>query len=538
MKEIIPDYQLNMEGGRVKSAGIPLDFVFEQGDLFQSQPGPEVAAEIGATFLNLRKNPPGVIRSRFFPLSRGEVKALTRATSALYRPILKTDQGPGKFLGFKSDEREENFSQPFKVSKEQGYVIVEAYFKDQLEAQGYPENIMKELKTVREHFASGNLPEARLAFERLQITSEEQGLIFTRQANVGRNGLMFIHPAAAEQPIILPGGLIAKVEDRTNLLIGELIDRAEAAKKVFAQEQNISVVRAIDELSCPAYFQADVQLLPNREVMVAELQIPDVGLFLCGLNPYGNEVFSQIQKVVMPLKNRVITSLKQTIEKVFARKGQLPIYLVTRSEVIENQEDVLEIRELAEIQKELNKRGFESLIISASQAARVDDDSLMFIFNLNPNPEEFKKLAVAYLTNRRLIMVPDPFLRVVEKETTDYPQIQMSDRQIVNFFALVGNIETRPTKIYSQLLAVDYFLRQLGAEEEVLHFCHPTFPTPISAYRYDLRSLRVVANILQRNNLRRVLLRSIPISPERGVLIDKNGGILYATFRFMFTREE
>ena len=33
--------------------------------------------------------------------------------------------------------------------------------------------------------------------------------------------------------------------------------------------------------------------------MVAELQIPDVGLFLCGLNPYGNEVFSQIQKVVI-----------------------------------------------------------------------------------------------------------------------------------------------------------------------------------------------------------------------------------------------
>lgn len=537
MKEIMPDYQLNREGGRIKSAGVPVDFVFEKGELFKDNPSVETAAEVTNNFSEQRKKPLDIIVNRFFPQEKSLIRGLIKGTPVLYRPVLKTDQGPGKFLGFSSNDKEGEVNSPFRVSIEQGYVMIEAFFKDQLNKDGDCDEIKNELASVREGFASGDFYEARLALERLQMASKDRGLVYERRADVGRTGLMFIHPAKAEEPIVLPKNLAAKAEDKVNLSVGELIDRAERQKKAFCNEHSLPF-RPINDVSLPAYFQADVQLLANGDVMVAELQIPDVGLFLCGLNPHGNEVLSQIQTVVKPLRNSVINVLNNRIKQVYETKGERLVFLVTRSRVVGNREDVLEIKELVEIQRELAERGISSQVVSASQASEIEDDSLMFIFNLDPNSDEFKKLATAYLrdTQRRLIMVPDPFLRVVEKEVTNYSQVQISEEQMANLNALVGSTETQPEKIYSQMMAVDYFLRQIGVEEEVLHFCHPRLPTPIPAYRYDVRSLHIANKSIRKKDIKGISLRSIPISPERGVLQDKDGGVLYATFRFMFTK--
>lgn len=101
MKEKV-DYELLRCGGRVKSAGLPVDFVFEQGERFRTDPGPESAAQATRTFSVLRDNPPSEIRNRFFPLDRGGVKAQTKGSPALYRPVLKNDQGAREILTFYS----------------------------------------------------------------------------------------------------------------------------------------------------------------------------------------------------------------------------------------------------------------------------------------------------------------------------------------------------------------------------------------------------------------------------------------------------
>lgn len=540
MKEI-GRYQLLREGGRVKSAGVSMDFVFEQGQAFRDNPGPEIATQITKTFHALRENPPTPIRDRFFPMKRAEIKAITRGTPALYRPVLKTDQGAGKFLAFRTAEVNGSLNRPFQVSLEQGYVIPEAYFLQQLAAKGFPTAIMNELAAVREHFRNGDLYEAKLAFERLQIESEQADVVFRRRSGVGRNALMFIRPARAEKPIEIPNAIVEKVEQRVNASLEELVNRGEEKKKAFAQENGLPY-RLVDELSLPLYLQADIHIFPNGDIVIAELQLPDVGLFLCGLEQYGNDVFAHIQEVVRPLKKKVVDGFEKTIRDIQAEKGDVPIYLVTRAEVVGNQEDVLEIRELDEIKRELQERGFEARVISAVQAAGLDSDVLLFLFNLDPNSEEFSSLAKAYLadTRRKLTIVPDPFLRAAEREISNYEHIQMSDRQLDNFLALVGEIEPpndKKEKVYRQMMAVDHFLQQLGVKEDVLHFCHPTLPTPIPAYRYDLRSLHIASNIMKEDSLKDVQIRSIPISPERGVLLDSDGGILYATFRFMFMRK-
>lgn len=531
-------YQLIRDGGRVKSAGIPLDFVFNQGELFQAQPGPSSAAEVTRTFLTLRDNPPATLRNRFFPLDRGQVKALTKRSPALFRPILKTDQGAGKFLPFTVSEKG-ILAPSFRVALEQGYVIVESHFEKQLGLVGYPRDVMNEIEAMRGSFNNKDLFETFLAYERVQLASEKRGLVFNREVGVGRNAFMFIHPAKAETPIVLPENIVEEAEIKVNSAMGELMQRAEDKKKKFARQHDLPI-RETAEIELPHYFQADVHILPRGKLIVAELQVPDVGLFLADLPSYGNEALVGIQEIVLSLKEKVVDGFEQTIRKVIKEKGEVPIYVVTRPEVIEQDEDVLENRELQEIQSALLERGYTSEIISAAAAAQLDSNSLLFLFNLDPTSENFKALLKAYLSDskRKLTMVPDPFLRMVEDEVTEYKRAELSKTQIENFAALVKEVEIfdRSERVYTQLMAVDYFFRQLGIDEDVFHFCHPVFPTPVPAYRYDVRGLHIVSKMLSDEGIKTVEIRSIPISPKKGVLKDADGGTLYATFRFMFRR--
>lgn len=539
MKEKL-DYQLLRYGGRVKSAGIPVNFVFEQGEKFKTDPGPENAAQATKTFSVLRDNPPSEIRNRFFPLDRGGVKAQTKGSPALYRPVLKNDQGAGKFLPFTLGESALASRFPSRVAIEEGYVIPEAYFQDQLRVKGSQPEIEKELSAVKDYFGSGSMNEGRLAFERLEIECNKAGIIFRRKAQVGRNGLMFIHPAVAERQIVLPNELATRVEKRGNDSLIQVIEIVGFRKREFAQENNLPY-RPLETESMPMYFQADAHLLPNGDFTIAELQFPDVGLFLSGLPTDGSHALRQIHEIVGPMRDKVVDGLENIIKETIRSRGHVPLYLVTRSEVIDNKEDVLEIRELAEVQAELRSRGHEAQIISAASASNINCDSLMFLFNLDPTSTEFSQLARTYLmdTKRKLSMIPDPFLRVAEREFTGYDHIVMSAKQYCNLQAIVREMESfndKKDKLYTQMLALDYFLRQMGINEDVLHFCHPALPTPIPAYRYDIKSLQLAANIIREGNLRDVNVRSIPISPDRAVLLDKDGGTLYATFRFMFVR--
>lgn len=535
MKEF-EHYLLNKAGGRVKSAGLSAGFVFDQGKLFIDQPGPGSAAQITKTFNILRSNPPLPLRERFFPLRRDEVKAQTKNSPALFRPLLKTDQGPGKFLGFRIAESSERVLN-FRVAYEQGYVIPEVYFMDQLQQKGFLRGVIQEMDSVRNNFKIGNLNETRLAYERLEQQSEQAGIIFRRRAKVGRDALFFIHPAQAVKPIILDHDLTRRIEKKVNETLPQLVETTETIKRKFARDNNLPF-RSIEEISLPRYFQADLQLFPNGDFLIAEVQIPDVGLFLVDLPSDDYEVLQGIQQVVEPLKETVVDGLVLSIEDTYRRQGRIPIYLVTRSEVIENKEDVLEIKELDVVKKELRERGFETRIISVLQASGIDEDSLMFLFNLDPNSEEFTKLAKTYLSDseRKLIMTPDPFFRIAEKEFSGYNKVRINGRELANFLTLVGQTTQQQEGQYTLIMAIDNFFNKMGINEDVLHFCHPLVPAPIPVYRYDLRGLHIAGKEIRNIGLSEVTVRSIPISPERGILFGKDGGVLYATFRFMFTR--
>lgn len=529
------EYRVSNAGGRVKSAGLPFDFLTNLGDEFSREPSLAGAAEMATTFRSLRKNPPGPLRDRFFPLSRAEVKSMTQSTPALLRPVLKTDQGPGMFLPFEISQ--DGSSIPYIVAREEGYIIPEVYFERQLNEAPNKVALGRMLGDLMDKFDSGDLGEAQLAFQRFQDASEQAGLTFRRNANVGRYALFFIHPGVPEERIEISVDVAEGVRASAYDTFNRLIDKSDAAKRQFAEEQGLPY-RRLDSFGTPHYFQVDAQILPNGEVVTAEIQVPDVGMFLNGLEYDYSVSVSEIQRMMIFMRGDILGSFDRVIREAKSSRGNIPIYLVTRSDVVDKEEDTLEILELEEVKKGLAQCGHLSEVVSALQASEMDDDCLMFLFNIDPNSSEFAKLARAYLGDqkRKLLMCPDPFFRAAEQEATQYHEVVVAGEQLSNFMTLAEPTETDPKKIFTQLMALDGYLRGKGVDEDVIHICHPQLSTPIPIYRYDQRSIQIAANVIKAKGIDYVRLRSIPISVDRSVLRNRKGNPYYATFRFMLYR--
>ena len=316
-----------------------------------------------------------------------------------------------------------------------------------------------------------------------------------------------------------------------------LIDKSEIARRRFAEEHGLPN-RRLDNFGMPHYFQVDAQILPNGEVVIAEIQVPDVGMFLHGLDWDHSISVSDIQRIMIFMRGDILGSFDRVIKDARESRGDLPIYLVTRSDVVDKQEDTLEILELEEVRKGLAEMSYSSTVISALQASEMDEDCLMFIFNIDPNSDEFTKLAKAYLSDqkRKLLMCPDTFFRVAEQEATQYQEVVVAGEQLSNLTTLVEATETDPARIFTQLVAIDGYLQSKGVDEDVIHVCHPEFATPIPIYRYDQRGIQIAANIIKAKGIDYVRLRSIPISVDRSVLRNLKGNPYYATFRFMMYR--
>ncbi len=186
----IPTYSIIKNGGRIKSAGASYDFVEKAGSDFNSSPTAAQASETVKIFSEARNNPPQNVRDRFFPRDMKSVDL--KGSPALFRAVLKTDQGAGKFLPFTTGETQGAGNIQHHVGIEGGYVIPEAYLMSQLTNA---DNKLKGLTDLlANQFQGGQLSDSRKTLQELRLLCEQAGIEFSRRAGVGRDGFMFIHP--------------------------------------------------------------------------------------------------------------------------------------------------------------------------------------------------------------------------------------------------------------------------------------------------------------------------------------------------------
>lgn len=514
--------------GRIKAAGVSMDFIFAPYEEFKANPCVDAALQALNVYKTLRENPPSELRNAFFPKPRSEIKAITRRGPGVYRPVLKTDQGPGQFAAFEVGDVSR--LEPIQKLGNEGYAATEVHFQTQLDTLNgkAPLELFREMSAVREFYRQGEFYEASLALERLLLVCDSFGLDPRREATVGRDAFFFIRPMLTGSKNILPRSVQKEVLKLSIDVASQFVDLAKESGAYFTSVLGLTGT-SVENVNLPFYFQLDAQVLSDATIVLDQVQMPDVGLFITELEPYNNATLKGIQDIVRPLRGRIVDHIALSLQNQAGFNGEA--MLVTRKAVLERKEDTLEILELKVLAKELAQRGIQTVPRSAEDAATEEVEGIGLLLNVDTNSDEFLSLVRRRLQRPdKLRLFPDPLLKAAEKKLTGLRRLDLSKRDLENFHALVGEVDQQADRAYRQLLAVDAFLKSLEIDESVLHFYIPGQPTPAAAFRGDVGSLHQISNML-REVEGGVTIRQVRTSPDRAVLFDQNGAI-YNVFRF------
>lgn len=527
------NYEMS-RGGRVKAAGLSFGMFTDPAEEYLGRPNAVNAATMTDTYTRLRKSPPDVVRDRFFPRDPS-THGMLKNGAALARTSLTNHQGVGQFLAHDKRGRIQTVG-PLRVdiADKTGFAILEAHLEDQINRLRYPFDMLLKVREVKELFASGNIPEAQLAYERLILAGTQRGIQVQRTANVGREGMFFIHPSVPKAPIEIDSATHERMQRKGERLIEIMAETAHQKRKQFAYEQGLFPPTSKTDYP-PLYFQIDFLVNKDRSFTVSDVGLPDVGLFLTVIESEGNPTVQDAKQTVTDRLEQVSLSIyNKAIEH-----DSKTISFITRKPVIENCEDTLEIKEIKALRDSLKKTGITTRVISDDQAVDMTTDELGILMNVVTSSSGFQNLLRKRVADESVPIYPDPFLLLAQNELTELPQVTVP-RESLDLLKSVftttdraGNME----KSAVQLAAVERIIRKFGLPDEcdIFHLYIPGQPTPIPFYQYDLRGLQIALNYA--TDASEVMLRGIPINPDNAVLFDPNGKPVYTTFRYMFNQK-
>lgn len=520
-------------GGRVKAAGLPFCMFTDPAEAYLDHPNAGNAAEMTDTYAALRKSPSDAVRNRFFPRNPS-THGMLKNGAALPRTSIANHQGIGQFLVHNKRGRIQTDNQlRIDIADQTGFAILEAHLESQINRLQHPFDMYSKIQEVKKLFASGDIPEAQLAYERLMLAGDDHGIQVKRTAQVGREGLLFIHPSVPQFPIEIDSTTHDEMQRKGEQLVEIMVETAHQKQKQFAFEQELYPPSNKTDYP-PLYFQIDFLMNRDRGFAVSDVGLPDVGLFLTAINSEGNQTVQEAQQTVADRLQKISLSI---FNKAIEHNSKT-ISFITRKPVIENNEDTLEIKEIRVLRDALEKTGFSTNSISDEQALDMTSDELGILMNVDTSSPGFQNLLKKRVTDESVPMYPDPFLLLAQNELTELPQVVMP-RESIDLLKSVFTTTERAgnnEKSAVQLAAVERIIRKLGLPDEcdIFHMYIPGQPTAIPFYQYDLRGLQIALNYI--GDTPEVMLRGIPVNADNAVLFDPNGKPVYTTFRYMFNQ--
>lgn len=543
-KEIISSerfqHRLLPIGGRIKAAGISLGLLYDKDHFpFRTDCSPEAAMITTRNFKALRDNPPPVIRRAYFPLERNEVKAITGNSPAVLRPILKTDQGPGgNFFGFRISDNEPLV--PKQITTVGGQTIVERHMLNNIESH---ESHRKDLDTLLENvvysFEQGDEYKTRLAIEAFEQMCAQLNIPTHREANKGKDSFFFIRPGLVEGDIYtVPQQLTKEIErEILNIFIsfeGYFPIANDLIRRGYPPEDALSeaILKNLNLHTPPSssllYFQPDVIIKNDGSFIIDNINVPDVGFFLSQLSVLDGSQFNDIPQIVNELKDQVIDRIAREVKE----KGSDQIVVVTRDEVVDNMEDVLEILEIETLSGALLKKGIKTEVAKISETNKIPEGSLVLLMNISKELEGFEDLILRNAKGE-IHSYPDPLIYLIKDIFHTYKYIDIDSSQIREIRAIVDKIDyNNQDDIYRRMLALQYLMQRFGfPAEDIFYFTDGKKIAP--AFKYDIRSFALALNEFP--DADKLEMRGLDYKPDDSLITDDFGGRL-AAFRFMFVK--
>ena len=474
--------QIVPNGGRIKSAAVGLNVFNADGENLQER------------MRRLRKEPPRELLEAFFPSDRARLRQMMEGVG-FYRPMLKTDQGMGgNFLPFYIDPSARTTDLSFRtIVKEEGLAIPELYL---------------------DHNA-GAVRELQEAFRRMDFRETyrvlEPMLKQSREASKGRTPFFLIRPALLSSPVVFGTDITEKVTRE----VGTLLCRVQGLATEMA-----NLIPQCDYL----YFLADVFVTTDSEVVVERLHFPDVGFFMTELS-LGDSIAQEVQKVVRGIQDQVF-------EKALGRIRSRVVYIITRDEVLERNEDVLEILEIQSISRKLSEAGIQVGVRGVSQAGEIPTGATCLLLNV----AEYGSSLLERYSRRELTCYPSPYLQMASRELNGLRESTVPSQHTRNFLSLIGCNPTNDQTAEGVVSQIDTLLsRHEGIISDFLHV-DVNGQESVPVHRKVHHSWKRVANRVDDPDHVVLKIREIPITTRNSMITSQTGPRVHV-FRFTFTAE-
>ena len=474
-------------GGRIKSASVGLSHLY----------GPRDVIELDRAIVELRRKPSEELSRAFFPLIGAELKMRLEGIG-LYRPTLKTDQGMGgNFFPFTIDHREKSDLSVRRVEYEEGLVFPEEWCS-------VPEETLREIQL---RFLSIDLKGTYALLEPFLVR---------RRAEKGRMPLFFARPAMPDRPVVFGVDIVRRVECAVN-----------ETMRVFEEKARFLEENARGNSSRPnvIYFQPDVFVLADGTVAVEKINCPDVGFFLADVKFNGSTILPRIQEIIRELRKIVCRAIVEHVGK--------KVVLVTRDEVLDRKEDLLEIGEIESLRYGLESCGVSAETLPVSKAGTLRSGTAVVLLNLNYRAPEVTTLLDRHRRGE-LECFPNPYFQQVCQSSTGLPHQTVDCQYRERFLQLAGSAPLKPEGVVDVVKRLDQILTKCGIENDILyvHLAHEMVPI----FRWSLHSWRQLAKRVRReeNVKSEIRICGLPIKPEN-LLITSSTGPRVHVFRFMCT---
>lgn len=515
-------YQLHRSGGRVKSAGLGLDTLYpEEAKLYAQDPSPERAARLRSAFREVQENPPPRLSAAFFPQERRAVKQHL-ARTGLYRPFLKTDQGPpGTFLPFITGEGAE--IRPYRIVQREGVAVPESYAAETLAADPVSR---RTVERVRELYREYRLGECAGAIAELAAHVGYS----RRDADVGRGLFFCCNASAADEPVTIPEHVCVKVERIVNELMERAQGKAGHARALYRDgiplSEALASAQTAEPVERPLYFQADVYLTLDGDVQVDQIHLPDLGLFLTQLSPDGYAILPQVQRIVGDLRER-------TMEQLATLRS--PTYLLTRPAVLECREDTLEQLEIQALRAMAREVCLDLRVGTPADVSRLPASTQVLLLNVDLWSPECEAL-LRRTVRGEISCTPDPFLKLLSPELTTLYRVAVRGRQLERFLQTIRAGGQMNAKSYHEFhRGIDRIYRHGRHMTDILHVEVPGERTPTPTLRHSVHSFTSLYNTCSRNGFPDLWIRDVPVGRENAIVHSDTGPHL-AAFRFFFSR--
>jgi len=474
-------------GGRIKAAAIGLDGFYE------AYPDNLIESE----FRKKRQKPLSDMLKAFFPSDRIRMKKLLRGIG-FYRPFLKTDQGMGgNFLPFLIDDniKESNLDKRL-IEMEEYLAFPEPWSKQ----------ATKVACKVQEEFYNGNF---RNVFRILNGME-------TRVVDKGRTPFFFVRPAKTDTPIIFGEDVLLKVESAVINLLESIV--SEAKDLELSQTGNFHDSNII-------YCQPDIYISMTGKIMVEKINLPDVGMFMSELhNPYST-ILPQVKRIISRLSNSVMDAFESKIT------NREKIFILTRSEVVNNQEDLLELGEIKEFKKQLMNRGYQVTVLGVDNISHIPDGSIVVLMNIDYTNPSTRDLISRHSRNE-IECYPNPFVQMVAKHTTGLKKIVIPEKFQDDFLRLIGS-QTKHLKGQKDVRdRINKILCQYEIKSDILHI--DTGNEIIPVFRSLLHSWRQVSLRVKKYGHSNISIIELPMFAS---LLSSSTGDRLSVFRFMFVNK-